>query len=95
MFKTKIYTYLEFPANTKSTDGMIVLQGETDKLSVKWHKNIEYIERNNQKLYLQILEPRRITDNYFAEETENSWPTVVYIPGSAWHKQDKRLNSIS
>ena len=46
------------------------------------HEDIVYIERNNRKLHLQILGP-------IAEKSTNEmFPCIVYIPGSAFHEQN-------
>jgi acetyl esterase/lipase len=90
MIEPKIYSYSDFPVNNASTKGMKVIKAETEKLNIKWIRDVEYIDRGGKKLYLQILEPRKITDEMFLPgvKSTNVWPTIVYVPGSGWHKQD-------
>jgi acetyl esterase/lipase len=87
----KYYSYTDFPADSTSPKGMMVLKGDVNAYNVKWLKNIEYVKRETGTLYLQVLRPNSIADhNHFSEpvKPKEPWPIVVYVPGSAWFKQD-------
>jgi acetyl esterase/lipase len=90
MIESKMCSYSDFPVNTASTKGMKVIKGEIEKLNVKWSRNVEYVDRGYKKLHLQILVPSKITDERYLPEAKltNVRPTIIYVPGSAWHKQD-------
>jgi acetyl esterase/lipase len=96
MLKPKMYSYEEYPVDNRTTEGMKEIVGNPDLLNVQWRHNIEYLDRGGVKLHLQILEPLRIIDEYMPLERFNKkrkWPTIVYIPGSGWLKQEVK-NSV-
>ncbi|MGL4336367.1 MAG: alpha/beta hydrolase fold domain-containing protein [Turicibacter sp.] len=82
MIEPKMVSYHEFPVSDESTAEMKVIQGEIELLNVRWIRDVEYINRESETLKLQILVPKDINDEMINR------PTVVYVPGSAWHKQN-------
>ena len=72
----------DFPMSTAQAAGMIPMNPKIDHYEIFYHEDIVYIERNNRKLHLQILGP-------IAEKSTNEmFPCIVYIPGSAFHEQN-------
>jgi acetyl esterase/lipase len=88
----------EFPHDEEVPDGCIVLNGLADDWGhyVDIHTDIEYARRTISSsegqeeisLHLQILEPK-IHDGASDEEMQKKhiWPCIVYVQGSAFHKQ--------
>lgn len=89
----------EFPQDAEVPEGCKVLKGLKDDWGyyVDIHTNIVYAERSsgfnyteqgNTQLNLTIIEPKI---HFGAPESEmeavHKWPCVVYIQGSAFHKQ--------
>lgn len=69
----------EFPKSTASAEGMRVISPLCDNYEIACHYDVEYINRNGKKLFLQIITP--INPGRTA-------PLIVYIPGSAFHRQN-------
>lgn len=69
----------EFPMSTAKSEGMIPLYVKLDNYELQYEYDVEYISRGEMKLYLQIIIP---------VDAGIKLPLVVYIPGSAFHKQD-------
>ena len=69
----------DFPMSNAKADGMIPLVCEQDNYEIFYHEDVVYAERDGLKLHLQIIGP--IND-------EESRTLVVFIPGSAFHKQN-------
>lgn len=77
-----------FPMSEAKADGMIPLFCEADNYEFFYDEDVVYVERDGLKLHLQIIGP--IND-------EEGRTLVVYIPGSAFHKQNvkERVPQIS
>ncbi|PJI09193.1 MULTISPECIES: alpha/beta hydrolase [Clostridium] len=92
MVEPKMYSYADFPTNEASIEGMKVIEGDIEKLNIKWFENVEYKGRGDKKLYLQVLVPNTVDDHVFVSPTPiksaKPWPIIIYIPGSGWHKQN-------
>lgn len=92
MVEPKMCSYSDFPANTAYTEGMKIIKGEIEKPNVMWIRDVEYVDRDYKKLYLQVIAPIKITDKVFFASTlpksAQLWPTIIFVPGSAWHKQN-------
>lgn len=69
----------DFPKSEAFAEGMRVIDPVCDNFELSYEYDVEYINRNGKKLFLQIIKP--INPN---EKT----PLVVYIPGSAFHRQN-------
>lgn len=62
---------------------IIKIDAETDKLQWLYSQDIEYCDYDNCKRHLQIIFPYK--DGMKKEE---KYPLILFIPGSAWHKQE-------
>lgn len=62
---------------------IIKIDDETDKLQWLYSQDIEYYNYGNCKRHLQIIFPYK--DGMKKEE---KYPLILFIPGSAWHKQE-------
>ena len=80
------YTRENFPTATSSAAKVINLDmkenitntlGEDDEVEVL--KNVVYVDRNGTNLHVHIL---------FPKGTVSQLPCIVYVPGSAWMKQN-------
>lgn len=67
-----------FPKSTDCVEGMKVISPLCDNFELSYEYDVPYVKRENKQLYLQIIKP--ISDKPV--------PLIVYIPGSAFHKQD-------
>ncbi len=67
----------EFPASSASCKGMLELSPESDNHCFNFYEDVHYLTRGDRKLYLQIIRPL----------CSGRIPLIVYIPGSAFHKQ--------
>lgn len=89
----------EFPHDEEVPEGCIVLKGLQDDWGhyVDIHTDVTYAEREIPGLsgqagfavlHLQILEPKiHIGAPAEEEQKDHIWPCIVYIQGSAFHKQ--------
>lgn len=80
----------EFPHDNEVPEGCIELDGLHDDWGyyVDIHREIVYAKRDQMDLTMVVLEPRihyGVPDEELGREP--SWPCVVYIQGSAFHKQ--------
>lgn len=62
-----------------TTDEMCVINPPCDNYELYYDYDIEYIDRNGHKLYLQIITPIGVK-----EKT----PLIIFIPGSAFKRQN-------
>ena len=69
----------EFPKSEITSEGMQILTIENDNHCMHYIHNIEYLKREEVRLYLQLLLP---------DDVDEQTPVVVYVPGSAFHWQD-------
>lgn len=69
----------EFPKSPITAEGMITLGIQQDNDELWGIRDIEYIDRNGVKLYIQLVVPSRRTKKI---------PLICYVPGSAFHWQD-------
>ena len=67
-----------FPKSTDFAEGMKVLNPVCDNFELLYEYDVPYLKHNDHYLYLQIIKPI----------SEKPLPLIVYIPGSAFHKQD-------
>ena len=56
---------------------------KVNKLQCLYSQNIEYHDYGNCKRHLQILFPYKNN-----RDTEEKYPLILFVPGSAWHKQE-------
>lgn len=68
-----------FPMSSATAESMIPLVCKQDNYEIFYHEDVVYAERDGLKLHLQIIGP--IND-------EDGRTLVVFIPGSAFHKQN-------
>lgn len=68
-----------FPMSEAKADGMIPLQLKQDNYEIFFDEDVVYAERDGLKLHLQIIGPIN---------EESGRTLVVYIPGSAFRKQN-------
>jgi acetyl esterase/lipase len=80
--EVKVWTYDEFPDYTTPVLGATRLKTTGDEIGVFHIPNIEYAHLDGITLCLQILAP------FTRNEPERVYPCIVFIPGSAWMKQD-------
>ena len=69
----------QFPKSDMQSDGMIILDVDCDNRTMEYIPDIEYVDRDGIKLYIQLLLPSDRTDRT---------PLIVYVPGSAFHWQN-------
>lgn len=69
----------QFPKSEASAEGMIVLNPPCDNFELSYEFDVEYVDRGEQKLYLQIIKPLN---------PPHKTPLVIFIPGSAFHRQN-------
>ncbi len=71
----------KFPMSTAKSEAMLPLESQRDNYEIFYEQDVVYAERDGLNLHLQIIGP--IND-------ESGRTLVVYIPGSAFHKQNVR-----
>lgn len=78
----------DFPKSTATAEGMKTLSPICDFYELRYLPDVEYADRRGHKLYLQIICPI---------DVGHKTPLVVYIPGSAFHKQNvkERVSQLS
>ena len=69
----------EFPKSNVTTEGMQVINPVCDNYELSYDYDVEYIDRNGQKLFLQIIKPIN---------PGKKTPLIVFVPGSAFHRQN-------
>ncbi len=72
----------DFPESDELPDGVKTIR-LTDQYAyhVDFKPNIEYAIRDNERLLLHLLLPKK-------NDATGSFPLVVFVQGSAWHRQD-------
>lgn len=70
-----------FPKSLAFVEGMKVIDPECDNFEVIYHYDVKYTNNGKNDLYLQIIQP---------ENPPDKTPVIIFIPGSAFHKQDVR-----
>lgn len=71
----------DFPKSRAFAEGMKVITPECDNFETTCHYDIKYTNNGRDDLYLQIIQPINMPDKT---------PVIIFIPGSAFHKQDVR-----
>ena len=69
----------KFPKSNATADGIQVIDPVCDNYELSYDFDVEYIDRNGQKLFLQIIKPIN---------PDKKTPLIVFVPGSAFHKQN-------
>lgn len=69
----------EFPRSEATVEGMQALNPVCDNYELTYDYDVEYADRSGKRLFLQIIKPIH---------PERKTPLVVYIPGSAFHRQN-------
>ncbi|MDE7399077.1 MAG: alpha/beta hydrolase [Oscillospiraceae bacterium] len=71
----------DFPKSRAFAEGMKVINPECDNFETVCHYDVKYTNNGKCDLYLQIIQPINMPDKT---------PVIIFIPGSAFHKQDVR-----
>ena len=72
-----------FPEAPELPEGAVSIRlKDTFGYGVEFKSNEVYINRTGMDLHLQIMIPRD------GKNPDKKWPLVVFVQGSAWHKQD-------
>lgn len=83
MIAPKEYSYEAFPESHEKAEGMITMQANRHAMGAMYVPDLEYARDDAGKpLHLQLLLPTA------DEPPAAPYPVVVYICGSAWHKQN-------
>lgn len=79
-----------FPASQELPAGAIEVRW-TDEMDamIDFRLDVPYDERDGETLMLQILLPM---DGFFAFGPPKKYPLIVYVPGSAWHRQMPKMS---
>lgn len=67
----------ELPEGVKTVDWK-----DTYGFGVEFLPNVVYANRGGINLHLQIMVPKS------GQEPDRKWPLIMFVQGSAWHKQD-------
>lgn len=70
-----------FPKSLAFAEGMKVIVPEYDNFEITCHYDVKYSNNGKYDLYLQIIQPI---------DPPDKTPAIIFIPGSAFHKQDVR-----
>lgn len=70
-----------FPKSQAFAEGMMVINPECDNYEVAYYYDVKYSNNGKNDLFLQILQPIN---------PPCKTPLIIYIPGSAFHKQNVR-----
>lgn len=72
----------EFPEAKNAPEGMKTLKVDLKNTYPTVKLNIVYSQKNNMDLHLHIIEPA------MPENSEKRYPLIMWVRGSAFHKQD-------
>ena len=79
-----------FPASQELPDGVAAVRWTDEPGSmVDFRLDVPYDERDGETLFLQILLPM---DFMFMFGPPKKFPLIVYVPGSAWHRQMTKMS---
>lgn len=81
MIKPEYKELKDFPISNKKSEGIHYIPADFDNITISALYNIEYVKREIP-LYLNILVPKKQL------ESNEKYPLLVYIQGSAWRKQN-------
>lgn len=73
---------VEFPHSLSTTSGMRVIESSADPVYGTVQLNVPYAEKSGKTLRLQIISPP------LTEGSEQQFPCVVWVQGSAWFAQN-------
>lgn len=77
-----MYTYEEFKENEIMLEGMKTLDMNDEELESLYIPDVEYVNYDGIGRVLQILVPNKRVNK------DEKYPLLVYVQGSAWHKQN-------
>ncbi len=77
-----------FPADASLPEGAKEVRLKDDEISVTYLHDVVYAERSGERQRLQILIPSK---GFMSMLDDARWPLVVYIPGSAFMRQDNYM----
>jgi acetyl esterase/lipase len=80
-------SFEDFPYSVVTTDGIETLNAQREQRSVRIFTQVNYANKSDMNLHLTIIRPELREEMGETEETSR-FPIVVYVPGSAWFKQD-------
>lgn len=69
----------DFPRSEAKAEGMQVIDPKCDRYEVNYEADVPYRTVGGRTLYLQLIKPLNM---------EAEIPAIVYIPGSAFHRQN-------
>ena len=73
----------QFPESEELPEGVkTVTWKDTYGFGVEFLPNVVYANRGGINLHLQIMVPKS------GQEPDRKWPLIMFVQGSAWHKQD-------
>ena len=81
MIKPEYKELKDFPISNKKSEGIHYIPADFDNITIRALYNIEYVKREIP-FYLNILVPKKQL------ESNENYPLLVYIQGSAWRKQN-------
>jgi len=80
-----------FPASEERPEGVISVDWRDTRATppVDVRANIVYQELDGEKQHIQLFTPGQLPEIFGRSEGEpKPFPLIVYIPGSAWHRQN-------
>ena len=80
MIKPEHKELKDFPISNKKSEGIHYIPADFDNITIRALYNIEYVKREIP-LYLNILVPKKQL------ESNENYPLLVYIQGSAWRNK--------
>lgn len=90
----KAWTYEDLPAFEEDVPGATWLSTTGDEMGVYYTPNVQYQDVDGIPRVLQILIPssRKAPAPRPGQTTDNAYPCVVYVQGSAWMVQNVYFN---
>jgi acetyl esterase/lipase len=76
---------LMIPSDNSRYPGMKTIYANKDETTVSYLRDVEYVRRGDTPLTLQILTPNRA---FPGMKLPCETPLLLFVCGSAWHKQD-------
>src|SRR5690606_8210453 len=73
--------HTEFPASTRRSRGMRIIDADHAPQHGTTHLGVEYARKSGRALHLQIVVPPA------EQESTETFPLVVYVQGSGWFEQ--------
>lgn len=84
MGPTYKYTYRTMPKSTAYTEGMQMLEGDTDSKRVLLAGDVVYATKDGRDLHLRILRPQSVD----GPDDNTVYPVLMHVQGSGYLKQN-------